>query len=321
MKRVIVTAHQQAGLGEIPDFQEPVKPGNIRGKTIISLISAGTELNSAFLAREFPKKPGYAAVFQIEETGAEVTNLQAGDVVFGSGGHGEKQDVAATSVVKLPRGVAPEEAVFARMMGVSMSTLNTTKVHAPERVLVTGLGLVGNLAAQVFANCGYFVTAVDPAPARQESARKAGVSDVRSSIAELGELSGQIGLHVECSGHEQAVIEGSLAVRKGGEVVLVGVPWSRHVDTPVFNLLHTIFHRYVTVRSGWEWEIPRQPTPFIGNSIHGNYVAAVDWIAKGRIKVKHLADGYSPTEAQHVYAGLLAQSLPTAGAYFDWRKV
>ncbi len=321
MKRVIVTAHQRAGLGEIPDFQEPVKPGNVRGKTIVSLVSAGTELNFAFLAKEFPKRPGYAAVFQVEETGEEVTGIEPGDMVFGSCGHGEKQEVAANSVVKLPPGMAPEEAVFARMMGVSMSTLNTTAVHAPEHVLVTGLGLVGNLAAQIFANCGYFVTAVDPAPARQEAALQAGLSDVRSSIAELGDLSGQIGLHVECSGHEQAVIEGSLAVRKGGEVVLVGVPWSRHVDTPVFDLLHTIFHRYVMVRSGWEWEVPKLPTPFIGNSIRGNYVAAVDWIAKGRIKVKHLADGYSPREAQHVYTGLLAQSLPTAGAYFDWRKV
>jgi threonine dehydrogenase-like Zn-dependent dehydrogenase len=126
-------------------------------------------------------------------------------------------------------------------------------------------------------------------------------------------------LHVECSGHEQAVLDGCKCVRKRGEVVLVGVPWQRRVDMQAFDLLHAIFHRYIVLRSGWEWEIPAQPRDFGGNSIKENLAGAMEWIAQGKIKVDELATCYSPSEAQKVYSGLLDQSLPTPTALFDWR--
>ena len=110
-------------------------------------------------------------------------------------------------VVPIPQGLEPERAIFARLAGVSMSTLNTTTARAPSRVLVTGLGPVGNLAAQIFSACGYSVTAVDPVEIRRETARRSGLDDVRASIAEgAPDITGEVALHVECSGHEQAAL-------------------------------------------------------------------------------------------------------------------
>ena len=321
MRRIAITAYQTAEIERAAPLSSPLQPREIRGRTVVSLTSPGTELHWNYLGKSFPTYPGYASVFTVDEAGAEVTDIAVGDLVFAPGGHQECQQKRREDVVPIPKGLEPERAIFARLAGVSMSTLNTTTVRPPSRVLVTGLGPVGNLAAQIFSACGYLVAAVDPVESRRETARRSGLADVRASIAEgAPDITGEVSLHVECSGHEQAALDGCKCVRKRGEVVLVGVPWEKRTEISSFDLLHAIFHRYVVLRSGWEWEVPLQPTDFRGNSISGNYAAAMAWIAAGKIKTDGLATCYSPERAQEVYSGLLAQTLPTPAAIFDWRQ-
>lgn len=320
MKRIVVTAYKTVELVDVDSLTAPLKPNEVRGKTLYSLTSPGTELNYGFLGKNFPAALGYSSVFSVDEVGSEVTDLPLGTLVLGSGLHQEFQQMFRDSVVPLPAGLDPKHALFARLSGVSMSTLNTTTANPPSRVLVTGLGPVGNLAAQIFSICGYSVTAVDPVEKRREVARQCGLTDVRANLGEGGpDLNGKVSLHVECSGHEQAVLDGCKCVRKRGEVVLVGVPWQKRTELSAFDLLHAIFHRYVVVRSGWEWEVPRQPVEFNGNSIIGNYEAALEWLAAGKLNVEALATSYLPSQGQEVYSGLLDQSLPTLAAVFDWR--
>jgi len=318
MKCVAFTAHKTAGVIDIPDYSNPLKPDELRGRTLVTLVSPGTELNSGFLGDAFPIHPGYASVFQIEEAGGEVRDLAVGDVVFGSGKHSARQQASRGDVIKLPADLPPEVAVFARLAGVSMSSLNATVVRPPATVLITGLGPVGILAGQIFAGAGYDVIAVDPASSRQQTASEVGLRDVRG-VLDVEELRDRFHLHVECSGHEQAVLEGCRCVRKGGEIFLVGVPWRRKTEISSFELLREIFHRYVSVRSGWEWQVPVQPRDFAMNCIMDNLSAAQAWLAGGRLKVDGLADLYTPEQAQVVYSGLLDQSLPTPTAVFDWR--
>lgn len=321
MKRIAITAHQKAELIDFPDLEESVALANVRGRALVTLVSTGTELNHAFLSKEqFPKMLGYAAVIEVESVGSEVEDLQPGDIVFGSGCHGEIHEMPAAMSVKLPAGLAPETAIFARLMGVSMTTLNTAAARPPSKALVTGLGPVGYLAAQAFQRCGYEVTAADPVEARREFARAGGIADVRAS-ARVGveDLQGRIGLHLECSGHEQAVLDGCRLMRRKGECVLVGVPWRRRADIQSFDLLHAVFHNYVNLRSGWEWEVPRSEEMFRLHSIIENYRAAIRWLHEGSVRVEGLASLHSPVDCQDVYSKLLNQSLETSAAIFDWR--
>ena len=320
MRQIAITAHRTAEVIEVPDLTGPLQPNEVRGRTLISLISPGTELNWAFLGKnEYPVFPGYASVFAVEEIGSGVRDVPLGARVLGSVNHRERQQAPRADVTLLPEGLAPEKAAFARLAGVSMSTLNTTTARPPARVLNTGLGPVGNLAAQVFAAGGYHVTAVDPFEARRESARKVGLKDVRGSVADgPADLAERVALQVDCSGHEHAVLDGCRCVRKRGEVVLLGTPWKRRTEIYAAELIHAIFHRYVVLRSGWEWEVPIHSREFACNSIMENYAAAMEWLVDGRLCVDGVASAYAPSRAQEVYDGLLAQSLPTPAALFDW---
>ncbi len=315
------TSPEQAELVSEPWTSDDLSPTQVAGRSLVSLVSAGTELACyRGLIGTFPMGSGYASVFEVEAVGAEVADLAPGDRVFCMGGHRLYQRHERANVFPLPKGLAPECAVFARLMGVTQATLVTTKARPPSPVLVTGLGLVGNLGAQVFAACGYEVTGCDPDPARRELAAKVGIERVVERVP-VAELEGRVDLVLECSGHESAALDGCRVVRRGGEVVLTGVPWERHADLTAHELLDVVFHRYVVLRSGWEWEVPRQATDFRPGSLFANYAAGLRWLAVGKVRTDGLAETRSPRDAQSVYQDLLNKRCAALSFMFDWREL
>lgn len=207
-------------------------------------------------------------------------------------------------------------------MGVTMATLTTTPARPPELVLVTGLGPVGHLGAQIFQACGYQVLAVDPDANRQAIMRQVGIRRVEARVPlDDPSVVGKVALHVECSGHEQAALEGCKALQKGGEMSQVAAPWSKRTAIDAHELLRLIFFNYLTVRSGWEWELPLHPTPFRINSIWGNFAAALDWLAQKRVVVDDLYDLVEPRNAQDVFQDLLHQRTESLAQVFDWSKL
>jgi len=321
-KAIMFHGSRQVRLVEEPLDTSPLAADEVAGRTLVTLVSPGTELNWAFDAKlEKPISGGYAAVFEVEALGVAVTDLKVGQHVFCMGEHRSHQRKPCTQVLPLPQGLAPETAVFARLMGVNWTTLTTTAARPADQVLITGLGPVGNMAAQIFESAGYRVTAIDPLAQRRELAGRCGIRDIRSAAMGHADLTDRVALAVECSGHEQAAIDACRVVRKGGEVVLVGVPWKKNIDAAAFEITHAVFHRFVTLRSGWEWELPLQQTNFARGSIFANFASALSWLAQGRVRVEGLGYLALPQDAQAVYTELLERRSPAPAALFDWRKV
>jgi threonine dehydrogenase-like Zn-dependent dehydrogenase len=318
---VVFTERRRAALLELPPDTNPLGPHEVRGSTLATIVSAGTELAvyDGLHGGGYPAHPGYASVFRIEETGAEVSRAKAGDVVFSMDSHRSTQRVHEDNIVSVPAGLAPEKAVFARMMSVSMSTLTTTTARPPAKVVVTGLGLVGHLASQIFSSCGYRVIACDPVEARRKIAQQAGIATVREAVpVDDPEIADHVALAIECSGNEAGAFDCCKVVQKRGEVVLIGTPWRKRTDLTAFEIVHAIFHRYVVVRSGWEWELPVKPTDFRANSIMGNIAAAMEWIATDRVHVDGLYRLEPPSNAADAYAMLAAGACDRLAVVFDW---
>lgn len=314
------TATETAELLPVERDACPLGSREVAGRTVATLISAGTELNGGYLATSgFPRGSGYAAVFEVEEVGDSVEGIKVGDLAFCMGPHRSFQRVEQERTLLVPPGLSPQSATFARMMGVSMSTLTTTTARPPQKVMVMGLGLVGHLAAKIFASCGYEVIAVDPVESRREIAMQSGIQTVFPAVPfDNPDVVGHVALVLECSGHESGAIDGCRIVRKRGEVVLIGTPWLPRSEQSAFDVLHPVFHRYVTLRSGWEWELPLHETDFRANSVYGNIRAALRWLAEGRINVDNLYAAAPPRAAQRVYQDLLHNRWQRLGAVFDW---
>lgn len=321
---VTFSAAETAELTSEPISKEPLADDELTGRTLASLISPGTEIQGAYLEGPFPAKPGYAAVFEVDAAGSGIEDIKVGDLVFctgphGIGGHRSRQRCTRKAAIPVPRGLAPEVAVHARLMGVSMTTLTTTVARPPDRVMVAGLGPIGHLGAQLFRAAGYRVIGVEPSEARREMAQARGISPVLPFVPTEDKASlEELALVLECSGHERAVLDACRSVRKRGEVVLVGVPRKRRTDLYAFDVLEAVFRGYVTLRSGWEWEISRTGEAFRVGSVFGNLAGALDWLADGRVNVEGLYEKVSPGDAQHVYQNLLHQRGSVLSAVFDW---
>lgn len=318
VKRIAFTAHEQAELVAAPAPSE-LGPEQVRGKTLCTLISPGTELAWGYRGARFPSHPGYAAVFEVEEAGPKVTKLRRGQRVFCPGGHASVQQWDESKVVPVPEGLPVETAVLARLMGVSMTTLKTTVARPGDRVLVTGAGPVGFLGAHLFMRSGYEVWVVEPDERRHAPLKRARFAGVLPRVpVDDAAFAGSVALALECSGHEQAVLDACKVVRKRGEVVLVGVPWSKRTDLSAFDILHAVFHRYVVLRSGWEWEIPYASAEFQPHSILGGFALALTWLKEGLVDSTGLVRRYSPDDAQTAYQNLLHRRNDELFCIFDW---
>lgn len=311
-------------------YDAPLGPDEIGGRTLVSLVSAGTELNmycghynSQKLAwGVFPCSPGYASVVRVEDVGTAVADIKPGDLVFVQARHASYHRVKRSDVVPLPSGLAPQTATLARLMLVTMTTLTTTAARPPEKVLVTGLGLVGYLGALIFKACGYDVIACDPLEARRRDAAQAGLTEVLPAVP-VGDarFAGKIALVLECSSHEQAVLDGCRVVQRGGEVVLVGVPMTRKSDVYAQPVLNAVFRGHVLLRSGNEWEIPLRRESFRHGSREDNLTAALRWLHDGTITLGDIFERISPRDPQQVYQDVLNKRFQKPAVILDWEKL
>lgn len=315
---------------ELADYEDgPLAPGDIRGATIATLISQGTELAWAN-GDDFPIRPGYAAVFRVDEIGAEVQDVSPGELRFCMGGHRATQHCAARHSLPVPEGMAASTALLARLMGVSMTTLMTTRARPGDRVVIAGAGPVGLLAAQNFRIGGFEVTVVEPDATRRSQVESTGITSVLPAMPiEDPDFARKVALVVDCSGHEGAVLDACRLVRQGGEVVLVGVPWKQMTGIAAHDVLREVFFGYVHLRSGWEWELPIHGRGFVWEellegynnapfSVFSGFETALRWLGSGRVSVDHLMTTRPASAPEIVYPAIASREITEPLIVLDW---
>jgi len=144
----------------------------IAGHTVGRSSSRHRRSTRPYLGSHFPTGLGYASVFEVEQAGAEVDPSRVGTRAICLGGHvvaARRRGVGRVRAVD----VGFEQATFARMMVVTMSTLTTTVARPPQPALVVGLAgrAPGGADLRVV---GYDVTACDPSERRREIALERG---------------------------------------------------------------------------------------------------------------------------------------------------
>lgn len=329
-RRVVITGPRETGLQEFDLPTGDLGPGEALVRARATLISPGTE-GAAFVGLRapgqaalspYPKRVGYVSVGEVVAAGAEA-GVAEGELVYTMSGHASaaRVDTRTELCVPVPQGVPPEEAVFARLATVSMATLRTTAARPGDRVAVVGLGLVGNLAAQLCMVAGMPVAALDLLPFRCEVARRCGLPDVRQS-PDLEQLRPEHALVLECTGTAAGALSALALTRPGGELSLVGAPWGDPEDGPLAHqVLERVFAGYVTLLSGWEWRLPTLDTPFAPGSHAENSRRALALIADGRLKVRELlTHRLQPGRAREAYEGLVDRKEEYLGVVFDWNQ-
>jgi 2-desacetyl-2-hydroxyethyl bacteriochlorophyllide A dehydrogenase len=240
--RVVFIGKNDSRLEEFTLSPE-IGPGDVRVRNLISLVSPGTELavyrmtHRAFEAGgpmaawvAYPFHPGYASVGEVEAVGSEVTGFAIGDIVWHPSPHATRADIAAARCFHVPAGLAPEDAVFFGLAQIAMTSIRRASAGLGERVLVSGLGLVGLLCARLYVLSGATVTAADLSSKRLQRGRRLGCENTvnlsETTLIDTYEagLLARPTLSIEAAGVESNIDACLKVTERGGRVVLQGSP-------------------------------------------------------------------------------------------------
>lgn len=224
-----------------------------------------------------PMAVGHEFVGEVVETGANVTDFHAGEIVSGEGhvvcgrcrnclagrrhlcaeteGIGVNRPGAFAEYISLPmtnvwhhrEGVNPEVAAIFDPFGNAAHTALTFPVLG-EDVLVTGAGPIGIMAAVIAKHAGArYVVITDVNDYRLDLARQMGVTmavNVQNrSLKEVQEHLGMVegfDVGLEMSGNEAAFHEMLANMCHGGKIAMLGIPpkpFAIDWNTVVFNML------------------------------------------------------------------------------------
>ena len=226
---------------EIRPFAIPA-PGlnQVLIKTTRTLIIAGTELGDQEQTRTVDYAPGYSNVGHIVATGSAVKSYSTGNRVLSLAPHASH--VICSTRPEDFRHVPPEitdaVATFGVLGSVAMHGVRKAHIELGEHVLITGMGLVGQLALRLAAQiCSENLIAADLQDRRLERARLGGatrtinptINDLNSQIACMTARRG-VDIVIKASGYPDVLPAAIQACRVGGRIVLLGSIWHRRVS-------------------------------------------------------------------------------------------
>ncbi|MDF3128750.1 hypothetical protein P0Y35_06035 [Kiritimatiellaeota bacterium B1221] len=194
MKRTISTITGEGRVALLTETLPEAGPNDITIRVEASLISPGTELMMLESRRAHPDpcaqpEPfGYAVAGVVLKIPADEKNLKVGQRVIGMGAgkalHADVVQVPRNLVVGIPDAVPSEDAVYACLGATALQAVRRTEPALGEYGLVMGLGIVGNLAAQLYQVAGARIAAWDGLKGRLDIANQCGIFTAFDPFAE-----------------------------------------------------------------------------------------------------------------------------------------
>ena len=179
-----------------------------------------------------PTHLGYSNVGTVVQKGAQVDQFKVGQRVVSNGAHAEMVRVPWTLAAAIPDNVGDEEAAFTVAGSICLEGVRLLNPTLGETIVVVGLGLLGQLSAQILQANGCRVLAFDVVDEKVQFAQNFGVEAALSkTTAEnvefvLGKTNG-IGadgvLITASTASEELLSQCALMTRKRGRIVLIGV--------------------------------------------------------------------------------------------------
>lgn len=359
----------RTGKTEIAEVPIPrTRPGYIQVRSITSLISAGTErmlvefgrsnylskaaqqpdkvrqvidkiktdgviptVNAVFNKLDQPIPMGYSNVGTVLDVGPGVTEFTVGDLVVSNGGHAEVVSVPKNLCAKVPSGVDPEEAAFTVVAAVGLQGIRLAEPTLGEAFVVTGMGLIGLITAQLLRAHGCRVLGIDFDSQKLALAQRFGVETVDLSAGEdpierartFSRGRGVDGVIITAATKSsEPVHQAAVMCRKRGRIVLVGVTGLElsRADFYEKELSFQVSCSYGPGRYDPTYEEGGQDYPigFVRWTEQRNFEAVLDMLASGRLDVKPLITHRFPFEqAAEAYA-LITSNEPSLGVLLQY---
>lgn len=367
MKQVLQNlANGNTEVANVPSPQ--VRSGQLLIRTSTTLVSAGTErmlvefgkANFIQKARQQPDKVkmvldkvrtdglastaqavlnkldqpvplGYCNVGVVMAVGAGISGFAVGDRIASNGNHAEAVCVPSNLCARVPDAVSDEDAAFTVIAAIGLQGIRLVQPTLGEAVVVTGLGLIGQIAVQLLRANGCRVLGIDFDAAKLAMARSFGAEVVNLGAGEdpvqaAERFSRGRGvdavLVTAATKSSEPMHQAAQMCRKRGRIVLVGVTGLELSRDDFFKkeLTFQVSASYGPGRYDPNYEEKGQdyPVGFVRWTEQRNFEAVLDMLADGRLDVQALIShrfGLEQTEAAYAVVG---GSEPSMGILLEY---
>ncbi|HEU4554562.1 MAG TPA: bi-domain-containing oxidoreductase [Chitinophaga sp.] len=258
-------------------------------------------LEAVFSKLEQPLPLGYCNVGKVIAVGEGVTAFNIGDRVASNGPHAEFVCVPKHLAARIPDNVTDEAAAFTVVGAIGLQGIRLCNPTLGETIVVTGLGLIGLLTAQLLVANGCRVIGVDLDPGKIALARRLGITginptegtDVVKYVSTLTNGTGADGVIITASAKSDDIIaQAAHMSRKRGRIILVGVV-GLHLNRAAFYEKELSFQVSCSYGPGrydeqYEQKGYDYPLPFVRWTEQRNFDAVLQAIAADQLQVAPL---------------------------------
>lgn len=190
-----------------------------------------TTVDAVLAKLDTPIPLGYCNVGVAVEA-SERSKFAVGDRVISNGPHAEMVSVPENLVAKIPDGVSDEAAAYTVVSSIGLQGIRLLQPTLGERIVVSGLGLIGLLTVQMLRAQGCEVMGIDFDEKKLQLANSFGATTVNLAAGEdpvsaaehWTDGQGVDGVMITASTKSDELIHQTATMcRKRGRIVLVGV--------------------------------------------------------------------------------------------------
>jgi hypothetical protein len=285
------------------------------------------------LAQDVPL--GYSAAGLVIGVGSAVSGIRPGQVVAtggaGKANHAEFQAVPGLLCAAVPEKVTAGDAAFTTIAAVALHGLRLADVGPGAKVVVLGLGLIGQLAARLALAAGCDVAGIDPAQYPRTVAAASGVLALSEAGAETTEqvLAWSRGrgadavLVCAAGASPDAVMRVPELCRDRAAVVIVGDVGLQLNRTPFYERELAVHFarsygpgRYDPSYETWGVDYPAGHVRWTEGR---NFEAVLDLLASGRLEVADLVTHtFGIGQAVEAYQLIAARPEPYLAIRLDY---
>ena len=124
--------------------------------------------NAVFPKNLLPHQLGYSSAGEVAKVGKGVSSYHVGDKVVSNGGHAEYVVVSENLCNRIDENTDIKEAAFTVLGSIALHGLRLSKTTLGSKVVVIGLGIIGQLVCRLAEAQGSDVTGIDPDPERSK---------------------------------------------------------------------------------------------------------------------------------------------------------